>query len=144
MNDTQFTAESLDALEAAGIRSYFRVVAISEMIELKKPDPAIFRWALREAECSPSEALMVGDRIDNDVVPARALGIRAIWFHVPHEAKGWIPSDGTARLHFESQRRVSVGQIGPKSPEERPDGEARSAEELVCEVRRLRELSRPE
>jgi HAD superfamily hydrolase (TIGR01549 family) len=37
---------------------------------LEKPDPAIFRLALSRAECTPGEAVMIGDRLDNDIRPA--------------------------------------------------------------------------
>ncbi|MFT3785680.1 MAG: HAD family hydrolase [Tepidisphaeraceae bacterium] len=51
-----------------------------------KPDPAIFQLALRKAGCEPSEAVMVGDRIDNDVAPARKLGMATI--HVRQGGSG--------------------------------------------------------
>jgi HAD superfamily hydrolase (TIGR01662 family) len=46
---------------------------------MEKPNPAIFRLALRRANCSPEQAVMVGDRIDNDIEPAKALGWKTIW-----------------------------------------------------------------
>jgi HAD superfamily hydrolase (TIGR01549 family) len=136
--------ESVEALHACGLRHHFEVLAISELIDLKKPEPAIFDWALAEAGCAPHEALMVGDRIDNDIVPARNAGWWTIWFHAPLEEKGYRPPEGDARLYFESQQRASIGRIGPRGPDEMPDGEATSAAELVSEISRLRELSRHE
>jgi HAD superfamily hydrolase (TIGR01549 family) len=134
--------ESMDGLEACGLRRYFRIAAVSELLDLKKPDPAIFRWALAQAGCAPEEAVMVGDRIDNDILPARQLGMWTLWFHAPPEEKGYSPTDGIPRLYQESQERASIGRIGPASPEEMPDGEARTSAELVSEVLRLRECSR--
>ena len=84
---------------------------------------------------------MVGDRIDNDIVPARRAGMWTVWFHAPLEEKGATPLAGLARLYFESQRRASIGGIGPSGPEESPDGEATSASGLVNEIHRLRDLS---
>jgi HAD superfamily hydrolase (TIGR01549 family) len=46
--------------------------------DLHKPDPAIFQLALRRAGCKASEAVMVGDRLDNDIRPAKALGMQTI------------------------------------------------------------------
>ncbi len=46
---------------------------------LKKPDPAIFLLALEKANCRPEEAVMIGDRLDNDIVPAKALGMKTAW-----------------------------------------------------------------
>ena len=45
---------------------------------LEKPDPAIFQLALERARCSPSQAVMIGDRLDNDIRPARLLGWKTI------------------------------------------------------------------
>jgi putative hydrolase of the HAD superfamily len=43
-----------------------------------KPDPAIFTAALELVGCAPAEALHVGDTREEDVVGARAAGIRAL------------------------------------------------------------------
>ena len=43
-----------------------------------KPDPAIFAAALELAGCEPSEALHVGDTPEEDVIGARAAGIRPL------------------------------------------------------------------
>ena len=39
----------------------------------------IFRIALERADCMPEEAVMVGDRIDNDIIPAKKLGMKTVW-----------------------------------------------------------------
>ena len=62
-----------------GILPYFRVIASSHDIGAAKPDPAIFEKALAAAGCSPQEACMIGDRLDNDILPAQRLGMRTIW-----------------------------------------------------------------
>jgi HAD superfamily hydrolase (TIGR01509 family) len=133
--------ESVNALSACGLRRHFRVLALSELVEFKKPDQAIFEWALREAGCAPNEAVMVGDRIDNDIVPARRAGMWTVWFHAPLGGKGYTPAPGPAQLYFESQHRASIGAIGPAGPEETPDAEATSSGELIEELHRLRDFS---
>ncbi len=32
--------------------------------------------ALEHAKCQPHEAVMIGDRLDNDILPAKALGFK--------------------------------------------------------------------
>ena len=61
------------------IADYFGVVASSAELGVAKPDPKIFRLALAMAECEPSQAVMIGDRIDNDVVPAKQYGMWTVW-----------------------------------------------------------------
>ena len=35
--------------------------------------------ALNKAMCEPAEAFMVGDRLDNDIYPAKKLGMKTVW-----------------------------------------------------------------
>ena len=65
-------------LKTWGILPFFDVIAPSAELGMAKPDPAIFLWALNEAGCKPENAVMIGDRIDNDVLPAQALGMKAV------------------------------------------------------------------
>jgi HAD superfamily hydrolase (TIGR01509 family) len=65
-------------LDESGLSRWFEVVVISGVEGVGKPDPAIYRLALERAFCDPREAVMVGDRVDNDVVPAKALGMWTI------------------------------------------------------------------
>ena len=68
-----------ERLEAFGIRRYMDVVAASGEEGVSKPDPELFEIALRKAGCVPEEAVMIGDRLDNDIAPARKLGMKTIW-----------------------------------------------------------------
>ncbi|GAA4559413.1 HAD family hydrolase [Planotetraspora kaengkrachanensis] len=44
---------------------------------VEKPEPAFFAKVAEVAEHAPEEILYVGDRVDNDVLPARRAGMRA-------------------------------------------------------------------
>ena len=44
-----------------------------------KPDPRLFHLSLNRAGCPADEALMVGDRLDNDIAPAKAVGMQTVW-----------------------------------------------------------------
>ena len=68
-----------DAMRRDGIDRYFSVWIVSEEVGLEKPDVAIFRLALERAGAPADRIAMVGDRLDNDVRPARALGMRTVW-----------------------------------------------------------------
>lgn len=67
-----------DRLEQYGILKYIDVVAASAEEGAAKPDKEIFEIALKRSNCKPYAALMVGDRIDNDIVPANLLGMHTI------------------------------------------------------------------
>ena len=62
-----------------GLLPYFDVLATSAELGIAKPDPKIFEKALEMAGCRPQEAVMVGDRLDNDIRPAKALGMQTVW-----------------------------------------------------------------
>jgi HAD superfamily hydrolase (TIGR01549 family) len=62
-----------------GIGKYFDVVVASEEAGFAKPDLKIFTLALDKAGCDPSDAFMVGDRLDNDIAPAKKLGMKTVW-----------------------------------------------------------------
>lgn len=55
------------------------VMVMSDELGHAKPDPAFFAAALEAmGGPAPQDVTYVGDRIDNDVVPARAAGLRTI------------------------------------------------------------------
>ena len=62
-----------------GVLQYFDVVAASAEAGYEKPDLRIFKLALEQAGCNPQNAIMVGDRLENDIAPARQLGMKTIW-----------------------------------------------------------------
>lgn len=65
-------------LEGYGLAHYFDVCVSSGDVGVSKPDPAIFHIALEQANCVPTEAVMIGDRLDNDVFPSKALGFGTV------------------------------------------------------------------
>jgi HAD superfamily hydrolase (TIGR01549 family) len=67
-------------LERAGIAPLFAYTGVSGTTGLRKPDPRAFQAAAEALGAAPADCIMVGDRIDNDIVPAKALGIAAILF----------------------------------------------------------------
>jgi HAD superfamily hydrolase (TIGR01549 family) len=65
-------------LRALGIAP--EVLAMSDEMGVAKPAPAFFVRALELMGGSPAgEVVYVGDRMDNDVLPAMAAGMRAVW-----------------------------------------------------------------
>jgi len=62
-----------------GLRSYFKIAMSSCYIGLRKPDLAIYRRALDIVGGAPDRVLFIDDREEN-VVPARAVGMKAIKF----------------------------------------------------------------
>lgn len=67
-----------DRLNNWNLRQFFDVIAASAELSMEKPDPVIFEWALNQADCRPQDAVMIGDRMDNDIAPANRLGIHTV------------------------------------------------------------------
>ena len=74
-------AEQEEKLRATGLMGSIDHLIISESAGFLKPDPRIFRLALDQAGCDPSEALMVGDSWTSDVRGALSAGIAPVWYN---------------------------------------------------------------
>lgn len=70
---------SEERLEKLGLLKHIDLVIASAEEGVAKPDLRIFQIALARAECKPEEAVMVGDRIDNDIIPANKIGMTTVW-----------------------------------------------------------------
>ena len=68
-----------ERLESFDILKYFKYVISSWDVKVMKPDIRIFEHALKTANCQPQDAVMIGDRIDNDTAPAQSLGMKGVW-----------------------------------------------------------------
>lgn len=79
------SAGTEERLVQFGIREYFDVIVSSAEAGVAKPDRSIFELALSQAGCTAAEACMVGDRLDNDIVPAVEMGMSAVWVR-----QGWF------------------------------------------------------
>ncbi len=62
-----------------GILQYINLVVASAEEGVAKPDRRIFEIALERSNCKSVNAIMIGDRIDNDIVPAKQMGMNTIW-----------------------------------------------------------------
>ena len=80
--------EAVAALRALDLP--FELIGMSDEWGLSKPDPRFFERIARELDLPPGRIAYVGDRLDNDVLPARAAGMTAVfvrrgpwaWIHV--------------------------------------------------------------
>ncbi|MBO0760606.1 MAG: HAD family hydrolase [Candidatus Dormibacteraeota bacterium] len=73
--DAEIYARDLAAL---GVADLLDAIVSSVDLGLRKPHPAAFGAALRQAGCRPGEAMMVGNTPWADIEPARALGLHAV------------------------------------------------------------------
>jgi len=77
-----------EILADTGVAEHFEVVVISAEVDVRKPNPAIFRHLLERLRLAPEEVLFVGDTAHEDVAGARGAGIPVVWLS---ENQGEIP-----------------------------------------------------
>lgn len=79
-------------LAALGLLPFLDAIASSGELGVSKPDPRIFEAALATAHCPPPRAVMVDDRLDNDIRPAKSIGMKPVWLR-----NGFSVSQGDTR-----------------------------------------------
>jgi putative hydrolase of the HAD superfamily len=70
--------QQIGKLRRAGLLGHFSVTVFSEDVGLGKPAQSIFLEACRRAGQRPQNCSHIGDNVDADVIPSRALGMRGI------------------------------------------------------------------
>jgi len=69
--------EAGPALEALNLGADF--IATSAGWGVQKPDPRFFERVIEHCAAPPEAITYVGDRVDNDILPARAAGLAALY-----------------------------------------------------------------
>lgn len=110
----QYGKELLDTLKQHKLLDFFAVHLTQDDYAITKPDPRYYEQILARCQMKAEETVMVGDRIDNDVIPARQVGMKSIRIRLG--------------LHRNQEARY---------PEEIPDIEISSAGQLFDAVSSL-------
>ncbi len=101
-----------EVLTKHGLLEYFEHTLVSEDLNVSKPDTRFFMHYLDLFKVAPRHCIMIGDRLDNDIIPAKKLGLRTIWF-----------------------RRGIYSILNPRNPAEIPDQTVNNAIELRNAIR---------
>jgi HAD superfamily hydrolase (TIGR01549 family) len=110
----QYGSELTEFLDTANLLRYFSFRSTQDGFAITKPDPRYFEQILEYAGVKPEASIMVGDRIDKDVIPAKTISMKTIRMRVG--------------LHRHQE---------PRTPDERPDAEISRLEELPMAVQQL-------
>nr|WP_315250719.1 YjjG family noncanonical pyrimidine nucleotidase [uncultured Duganella sp.] len=86
----------------SGLRDAISFVATSEASGYAKPDVRFFEYAARMARpFAKDEAIIIGDRLDADILGANRYGIDSCWFNperLPNESEA-VPTYEVSSLH---------------------------------------------
>jgi len=110
----QYGTELLNLLEKKELLKYFTFKNTQDQFKITKPDPRYFEQILSKAGVKPTESIMIGDRIDKDIIPAKILEMKTI--------------------------RVRTGihkNQKPRYPEEFPDADIQNIKEIPLVVETL-------
>ena len=66
-------------IDRAGIRSYLDPILISAALGVRKPSREPFDLILSQWGLRPTQVVMVGDRLDQDILGAQRAGLHQIW-----------------------------------------------------------------
>jgi putative hydrolase of the HAD superfamily len=72
-------AATVEALQRDGFGELIDIWGISAVVGHEKPSREFFEWALSEAGTDAGHAVHIGNRLDTDVRPAKALGMGTVW-----------------------------------------------------------------
>jgi HAD superfamily hydrolase (TIGR01549 family) len=93
-----------------GLLGFIDLCLSSAEIGIEKPDPEIFLMALEKAECKPENAVMIGDRLDNDIYPAKKMGFKTV-----HILRGFgrvqIPKSEEYKADYTIKELKELGKI---------------------------------
>ncbi len=109
-------------IDALGLRPLVDAVVVSGDLGIKKPDPRIFEAAARVTGCRLSDAWMVGDSPENDVVGPHRLGIATVWLR---RGRRWSEPSVEPRLTIDGLDELPalLGSAKPTGPSGERQGE---------------------
>ena len=95
------------------VRPYLDFVGSSERWAVEKPSAAFFARIAAEADRPAAEIAYVGDRVDNDVLPAKRAGMFAV--HVRRGPWGFLQDASDADARIDSLDELA-GALGLEEP----------------------------
>lgn len=104
----QYGGEILTLLNQASILDCFASHSTQDDFPITKPDPRYYEMIVEHLGINPEQCIMVGDRIDKDIIPAKQVGMKTVLIRTG--------------LH--------KNQL-PRTPQELPDVELRGAAGLA-------------
>lgn len=106
-------ATTLAVLDEAGIGYLFAHRELSGHHGFHKPDVRLFLRACEDLGVAPADCVMVGDRVDNDIVPAALLGMRTVLFrtgrHHNQQPRTWHERPDAEVTDVAGLRQVLLG-----------------------------------
>jgi HAD superfamily hydrolase (TIGR01549 family) len=108
----QYGSDFRKFLENKKIIRYFTYTEIQDDYKITKPDTRYYEAILKKCNCKAEESIMIGDRIDKDIIPAKMVGMKTIrirtGIHKNQEPR--IPEE-MADITIEKLEEIKIEQI---------------------------------
>ncbi|WP_432411623.1 YjjG family noncanonical pyrimidine nucleotidase [Rasiella sp. SM2506] len=72
-------------LKKSNIAHYFKTVTSSEEVGVKKPNPLVFQTALKKANTTAAQSIMIGDTFEADILGAEGVGMQSLFYNYRKE-----------------------------------------------------------
>lgn len=72
-------------LNEFGFDNLFVGIVESAVVNVRKPDPAIFQLGVKALNMTPKDVVVVGDSYAKDIIPAHSIGCKTVWI----QGEGW-------------------------------------------------------
>ena len=66
-------------MDSSFISKYFTNIITSERVGVKKPNPAIFNFAMEISGAKSDESIMIGDNFEADILGAKSVGMETVF-----------------------------------------------------------------
>ncbi len=77
--DGETAAEKISRIKKLGIYKFFKGAVFGDAIGTTKPDIKFYTYLIKKYKIKPKESVMVGDKPQYDLAPAKELGITTVW-----------------------------------------------------------------
>lgn len=101
------------ALERAGLMDQFAVKGTPPQMKVSLPDPRALEFLLGALGTSPSDALMLGTRIDNHVRPANMLRMTTLQLKMGRHGRNQLPRDLMDVPNYEAPNIQALLEVIP-------------------------------
>ena len=88
---TNFYGNISVVLDEFGLASLFDTVTESAVVGVRKPDPQIFRLAVKALNVKAENVVVIGDSYSKDILPGHEIGCYTIWL----KGEGWVTEELT-------------------------------------------------
>lgn len=88
---TNFYGNMSVVLDEFGLASLFDTVTESAVVGVRKPDPQIFRLAVKALNVKAENVVVIGDSYSKDILPAHEIGCHTVWL----KGEGWVTEELT-------------------------------------------------